>query len=195
MCKAIDRRALAGRLVEMGAMQLDDNTTASQEGAKLKKPSSSSRQHHWASSDDGIDSPATIITITSSITNNTDDDISTFQKGLYKQYKRTSSLSSGSCCGALEDAIEESVHFCNFFFLCEIFGVDDHYETDNNKNNKVQHGGVGIKSKAERMKEMNDTFLGKMIQCESIGIGSCRRDDCERGDYSGGEIFRCKLYQ
>ena len=62
-CNAIDSRALA-ELLEKDAMKLDDDTTASQEGAKLKKPEQSRHDHRRSSSNCiGIDIDGLIATM------------------------------------------------------------------------------------------------------------------------------------
>jgi hypothetical protein len=231
-CNAIDSGDLA-ELLEIGAMQLDVDTNASQEGAKkLKKPEQRRYDHHRSSSDcisidiDGliatmsmspnkkkqqpITTPVTpetperiqkheitttpaspVFSTTSSITDNTDDDLSTIQKASNMQYKRTMKSSSLSGdCGTLHDIIER-VQFCAFYWWGELFDHDasDHKKDNENINDKEHHISKEKCKDYERMKEINDTFLGKMIQCGSVdyscfyyyNIVSCRddeRDDC-----------------
>eukprot|EP00984_Skeletonema_dohrnii_P031279 scaffold23570_cov143-Skeletonema_dohrnii-CCMP3373.AAC.2 len=99
---------------------------------------------------------------TSSITGCSD--ISTIQK-VYQQYKRTKSRSlclSGEVGGSLHDIIE-GVQFCSMYFMEELCGGDDDdscEDEEDNQNNKI--------SKDDRMRETNNSFLGKMIQCGSI---------------------------
>ena len=127
----------------------------------------------------------TITTISSapSSANSVISDLS-IQKA-YRQHKQTTPKSSG---GALNDILED-VQFCGMYFCGEFLAInnnddspddspdDDPIEDNENIVNITTEQVVTI-SKEERMKEMDDTFLGKMIQCGDIG------DSCgTSGDY------------
>jgi len=109
-------------------------------------------------------SSSPVHSITSSITGCSD--MSTIQK-VYQQYKRTKSRSlclSGEVGSSLHDIIE-GVQFCSMYFMEELCGGDDDAcdcedKEDNDQNNKI--------TKDDRMRETNNSFLGKMIQCGSI---------------------------
>jgi len=113
---------------------------------------------------------------TSSITGCSD--LSTIQK-VYQQYKRTKSRSlclSSEGGSSLHDIIE-GVQFCSMYFMEELCGGDDddddcEDEEDNDQNNKM--------SKGDRIRETNNSFLGKMIQCGSIDnrCGNSGGEDC-----------------
>ena len=103
----------------------------------------------------------------------------------YRQHKQTTPKSSG---GALHDILED-VQFCGMYFCGEFLAInnnddspddspdDDPIEDNENIVNITTEQVVTI-SKEERIKEMDDTLLGKMIQCGDIG------DSCgTSGDY------------
>jgi hypothetical protein len=183
-CNAIDIRDLAS-LLEKDAKQLDHDTTTSQENNNIR--------HHESKEGIVIDGPATITPIkkqqpiitssspqttpethmitTSTVSSTTSSitdvsDLSTIQKA-YKKYqqKRKSSLSGGG--GTLFGIIED-VQFCAMYFYGEV--LDDTSDEDN-ENNRM--------SKGDRMKEIDDTFLDKVIQCQCGSI----EDSCDSGDY------------
>ena len=128
----------------------------------------------------------TITTISSapSSANSVISDLS-IQKA-YRQHKQTTPKSSG---GALHDILED-VQFCGMYFCGEFLAInnndvdspddspdDDPIEVNENIVNITTEQVVTI-SKEERIKEMDDTFLGKIIQCGDIG------DSCgTSGDY------------
>ena len=127
----------------------------------------------------------TITTISSapSSANSVISDLS-IQKA-YRQHKQTTPKSSG---GALHDILED-VQFCGMYFCGEFLAInnnddspddspdDDPIEDNENIVNITTEQVVTI-SKEERIKEMDDTLLGKMIQCGDIG------DSCgTSGDY------------
>ena len=86
----------------------------------------------------------------------------------------------------------EDVQFCGMYFCEEFFGrsynddvlpKDDcpkEEEEDNANNTTATEQVVVTISREERMKEMDDTFLGKVIQCG--GCGDVVDDSCG-GDY------------
>ena len=125
----------------------------------------------------------TITTISSapSSANSVISDLS-IQKA-YRQHKQTTPKSSG---GALHDILED-VQFCGMYFCGEFLAInnndvdspDDSPDDDPIEvNENITTEQVVTISKEERMKEMDDTFLGKMIQCGDIG------DSCgTSGDY------------
>eukprot|EP00984_Skeletonema_dohrnii_P005636 scaffold1990_cov115-Skeletonema_dohrnii-CCMP3373.AAC.2 len=104
-----------------------------------------------------------------------------------RQHKQTTPKSSG---GALNDILED-VQFCGMYFCGEFLAInnndnddspddtpDDDLIEDNENIVNITTERVVTISKEERIKEMDDTFLGKMIQCGDIG------DSCgTNGDY------------
>jgi len=112
---------------------------------------------------------------TSSITDNSDT--STFVKA-YRRYKRRTTEHNTSNSGnALQDIIQD-VQFCGMYFCGGILVANDD-TLNENKNHEEEHQANedSMFSKEERRKEMDDTFLGKMIQCGNI------HDSCGNGDY------------
>ena len=108
---------------------------------------------------------------TSSITEISE--LSTIQKA-YRKYTQTSSKKSSLCGGGgkLQDIIED-VQFCGMYFWGELFD-DASGDENNNENNEEKNIR---KSKGERMKEMENTFIGKLIQCQCGNIDNSGSDD------------------
>lgn len=104
--------------------------------------------------------PASTHSTTSSITDSRSD-MSTTHKA-YQQYKRTKSRSQ---CLSNENSLHEiieDIQFCSMYFMKELFGEDDEDEVEGDNQKKI--------SKVERVKETNESFLGKMIQCTSTSM-------------------------
>ena len=113
--------------------------------------------------------PVTVSSTTASSITDISDDLSTIQKAYrYRQYKQERIQQRCSSLSALHDIIED-VQFCGIYFCGELF--NDTSEEDNENNDEQ------VISKEERMKAMDTTFLGKMIQCGGI------HDGCFSGDY------------
>ncbi len=155
----------------IATMSMSPNKKKQQPITTPVTPETPERKHKIATA------PASpVFSTTSSITDVSD--LSTIQIA-YRQYKRTmniSSLSGGS--GTLHDVIE-GVEFCAFYCWRELFDDEASDYEEGNENNKEYVVMSKEKRKEERIKEMNNSFLGKMIQCGGVDDSYC---DC--GDYS-----------
>lgn len=101
--------------------------------------------------------PTSIHSTTSSITNS-HSDISSINKA-YQQYKQTKSRSPCLSSESSLHEIIEDIQFCGMYFMKELFDDEDTDDEEEDNQNKI--------SKVERVKETNESFLGKIIQCTS----------------------------
>eukprot|EP00986_Skeletonema_menzelii_P011013 scaffold5539_cov81-Skeletonema_menzelii.AAC.5 len=119
--------------------------------------------------------------ITSSITDSKSE-LSTIQKAYYEfkrtKHQRSTCFSEGS---NLHDIIE-GVQFCTMYVMNELFDnyedeVEDEYDHYENRM-----------SKGERMKETNQSFLGKIIQCGTTLDNHCHHCGDDDDDDLSGEL-------
>ncbi len=107
--------------------------------------------------------PASIHSTMSSITD-IQSGMSTIHTA-YQPYKQTKSRSPCPCLSSdssLHDIIED-IQFCGMYFMKELFDDEDADGDDDDDEEESQNKI----SKVERVKETNESFLGKMIQCKS----------------------------
>lgn len=126
----------------------------------------------------------TVCTISSapSSGNSAINDDSSIRKACGQHRQTTEKKTS---CSELQDILED-FQLCGIYFCREFLGRDNDTSDDVPKNTEHKKENIttaeDIKMrKEERMREMDDTFLGKMIQCECGDVP----DTCgTSGDYT-----------
>lgn len=94
----------------------------------------------------------------------------------YDKYKRFRNKGYAENRSILQ-AIIEDIQFCGMYFCGIDTSIDDDGQLTDERNANVINE-IKTLSKEERMKEMDDTFLGKFIKCEPCGADTTTVSDC-----------------
>ena len=93
----------------------------------------------------------------------------------YDKYKRTKNKGNNNNNRSILKAIYEDIQFCGMYFC----GLDTTVEDDGQLTDQRRAVVVVEKSKEERAKEMDNTFLGKFVKCAEPCGADTTIPDCD----------------